>query len=99
MSRATLACDGSLKIIYHLFYVRYADPAQSISSFLGHHLPGDRYVTGWKDHGLDWEAKLWSAKFAVQREVHAFDGRADRTFEFQVLDQASRIYLEILRCT
>ena len=25
----------------------------------------------------------------VQREVHAFDGRADRTFEFQVLDETS----------
>ena len=52
------------QLIYHLFYVRYADPAQSISSFLGHHLPGDRYVTRKKDHGLDWGAKLWSAKFA-----------------------------------
>ena len=67
-------------IIYHLlFYVRYAGPAQSISSFLGHHLPGDRYVTRRKDHGLDWGAKLWSAKFARPRAATAMERTHSRS--------------------
>ena len=62
-----------------MFYVRYADPAQSISSFLGHHFPGDRCVTRRKDHGLDGGAELWSANFARPRAATAVERSLSRS--------------------
>ena len=46
---------------------------------LGHHLPGDRYVTRRKDHGLDWGAELWSANFARPRAATAVERSLSRS--------------------